>query len=129
LFSGSCKSGHTIDIKKELNPKTIANAESLPFEDNYFEGGFADPPYNKQFAETLYNCNYPKWSKWTNELVRVIRPNGRIGIMQNYIVPRLKDCKVLKVIIILTRIKQYPKIVTLQQKDGKKQKTLEDYGK
>lgn len=119
LFSGSAKSGHTIDINPECNPDTVANAEDLPFENNFFEGGFADPPYNKHFANKLYNCEYPKWSKWTNELVRVVKKGGRIGIMQNYIVPKLPQCKYIKIIVILLRIKQYPKIITIQEKQGK----------
>lgn len=120
LFSGSAKSGHTVDLNPECNPQTIANAENLPFEDNFFRGGFADPPYTPRFARELYKLPYPKWSKWTKELVRVVKPGGIIGIMHNYIVPRLKDCKYYKVIIILLRIKQYPKIVTLQIKKYKK---------
>ena len=51
LFSGSCRLGHTIDIKESITvysckdkkeitvvPKTICNVENLPFSDNYFEG-------------------------------------------------------------------------------------------
>ena len=116
LFSGSCKSGHTVDIKKDLIPDTVANAESLPFSDNYFDGGFADPPYTEKFAKELYNCNYPCWSKWTNELVRVVKNDCKIGIMQNYIVPRLKNCKYESILVVLLRIKQFPKIVTVQRK-------------
>jgi len=127
LFSGLAKTGHTIDIKKELKPKTIANAEDLPFPNNYFEGGFADPPYNKDFATKLYDCKYPKWNKWTKELVRVVKPYGKIGIMQNYIIPRLENCVMIEIIIILGRIKQYTKIVTIQQKEGKKQYNLERF--
>jgi hypothetical protein len=36
--------------------------------------------------------------------------------MQNYIVPRLPDCAMEEIIVILLRIKQYPKIVTVQRK-------------
>ncbi len=117
LFSGTAKTGHTVDIKPELKPKTIANCENLPFEDNYFEGGFADPPYNEKFAKELYNTKYPKWGNWTKELVRVVKSKGKIGIMQNYIVPRLPNCQYKKIYIILLRIKQFPKIVTIQQKE------------
>lgn len=124
LFSGSSKIGHTVDINKKLEPKTLASAEKLPFPNNFFGGGFADPPYNKMFAKSLYNCKYPKWSLWTTELVRVVKSGGIIGIMQNYIVPKLPNCKMLKIIIILQRIKQFPKIVTLQVKEKKTQKTL-----
>ena len=116
VFSGSAKSGHTVDINPYVEPDTVANAEKLPFPDNSFDGGFADPPYDERFAKELYGMPYPKWSKWTKELVRVIKPDGKIGIMQNYIVPRLNNCQYERILIILLRIKQFPKIVTIQRK-------------
>jgi len=116
LFSGHATSGHTVDINPDCNPKTIANAECLPFEDNSFDGGFADPPYNRKFARELYGLPYPIWNKWTKELVRVVRPSSKIGIMQNYIVPRLVGCEYDNILVILLRIKQFPKIVTIQHK-------------
>ena len=76
----------------------------------------ADPPYTPEFAKKLYNTDYPKWSLWTKELVRLVRPGGRIGIMQNYIVPRMADCDLEEIIVILLRIKQFPKLVTVQRK-------------
>ena len=36
--------------------------------------------------------------------------------MQNYIVPRLPECDMEEIIVVLLRIKQYPKIVTIQRK-------------
>jgi hypothetical protein len=36
--------------------------------------------------------------------------------MTNYPVPRLAGCEWEKIVIILLRIKQYPKIVTIQRK-------------
>lgn len=116
LFSGMAKSGHTVDINPNCHPMTIADAECLPFPNNYFDGGFADPPYNQRFAKELYNCKYPKFNKWTSEMVRVVKPLGKIAIMQNYIVPRLKDCHLVKILVVLNRIKHYPKIVTIQSK-------------
>ena len=117
FFGGKAETGFRIDINKEVNPNLIANVESLDMiESESFQGGMADPPYTKEFAENLYNCDYPQWSKWTKELVRIVKPNGLIGIMQNYIVPRLPDCEYERIVIILLRIKQYPKIVTIQRK-------------
>lgn len=127
LFSGMSKIGHTVDINPICKPKTLCNAETLPFPDNWFEGGFADPPYNKRFAKELYNCKYPKWSLWTKELVRVIKTGGRLAIMQNYIVPRLDKCKMEEIIIIIGRIKHFPKIVTVQVKNKDLQKTIVEY--
>lgn len=115
-FSGMATIGHTVDINKDCNPKTVASIENLPFKNDSFDGAMADPPYNKEFARKLYNCDYPKWEKWTEELVRVVKTGGRIAIMQNYVVPRLKGCKYERIIVIITRIKQFPKIITIQKK-------------
>jgi len=48
--------------------------------------------------------------------VRVVKPGCRIGIMQNYIVPKLIQCVYEEIIVILLRIKQFPKVITLQRK-------------
>jgi len=117
FFGGKAKTGFRIDINEDVKPDLVANVENLSMiEDESFEGGFADPPYNEDFAKNLYNCDYPKWSLWTKELVRVVKRGGYIGIMQNYIVPKLPDCKYIEIFPILLRIKQFPKIVTIQQK-------------
>lgn len=119
FFGGKAKTGYRIDINKSLNAELYHDVQDLTSEiqDNLFEGGMADPPYTPEFARDLYNCEYPQWSKWTHELVRVVKPNGLIGIMNNYPVPRLKGCQWEKIVIILLRIKQYPKIVTIQRKE------------
>ena len=117
LFGGMSKRGHRVDLNKDVNPDTIADVHDLPFEDDSFDGGAADPPYTEEFARTLYNCDYPKWSVWTKELVRVVKPGGKIAIMHNYIVPKLSGCDYNEIFVALNRIKQYPKIVTIFTKE------------
>lgn len=117
FFSGKSTSGYKIDCNADLNPDLVANVEDTGLSDNSFDGGMADPPYTKEFAKNLYNTEYPIWSTWTKELVRIVKPGGRIAIMQNYIVPRLPNCTMEEIIVILLRIKQYPKIVTVQRKN------------
>ena len=117
LFSGMAKTGYRVDIKEELSPDLVADVHDLSMiDDESFDGGMADPPYTPEFAKNLYNTPYPKWSVWTRELVRVVKKGGKIGIMQNYVVPRLRYCRYVKVFVIVTRIKQYPKVVTIQKR-------------
>jgi hypothetical protein len=116
FFAGKSVSGFRIDCNIDVQPDLVANVENTGLVSNSFDGGMADPPYTPEFAKKLYNTEYPSWSKWTKELVRLVKPGKRIGIMQNYIVPRLPDCDMEEIIIILLRIKQYPKIVTVQRK-------------
>jgi DNA modification methylase len=117
LFAGKAKTGFRVDINKEVTPNLVADVHDLSMiEDNKFYGAMADPPYTKEFAKNLYNTDYPKWSIWTKEMARVVKPNGLIGVMHNYVVPKIIGCQFEKIIVILTRIKQYPKIVTIQRK-------------
>ena len=116
FFAGKSVSGFRIDVNRDVHPDLVANVEQVGLESNSFDGGMADPPYTPEFAKKLYNTDYPIWKKWTKELVRLVKPGGRIGIMHNYIVPRLPECDMEEIIVILLRIKQYAKIVTVQRK-------------
>tara|TARA_R100001594_G_C3926096_1_gene236960 strand:- start:41 stop:595 length:555 start_codon:yes stop_codon:yes gene_type:complete len=117
LFAGLSKTGYRVDINASVEPDLVANCENLPLADNIFNGGMADPPYNEEFSKNLYNCKYPKWSKWTSELVRVCKPKSKIGIMQNYICPLIPKCNYHHIYFIPTRIKQFPKVVTVYEKE------------
>ncbi|MHC4753120.1 MAG: hypothetical protein ACYTFW_25055 [Planctomycetota bacterium] len=116
LFSGKSETGFRVDINPNVSPDMVCDAHFLTLASNSFDAGMADPPYTPEFAENLYGTKYPQWSVWTKELVRVVKPGGRIGVMQNYIVPRLPDCDFEEIIVILLRIKQFPKVVTVQRK-------------
>jgi hypothetical protein len=118
LFAGKSKTGFRVDTRAELSPDLIANCEDLSeLATDSFPAVVADPPYTKEFAKTLYNQPLAAWTKWTKEAVRICKPGGRIAIMHNYVVPRLPGCKYSKILVIITRIKQYPKIVTIQEKE------------
>lgn len=116
FFSGMAKTGYRVDINPYTHPNITCDVHDTPFQDNIFDGGMADPPYTKGFARNLYCTDYPTWGIWTKELVRIVKRGGRIAIMHNYIVPRIAGCNMEEIIVILTRIKQYPKIVTVQRK-------------
>ena len=117
FFGGMSKLGYRIDINPDVEPDLVADVHCTGLLDNSFDAGMADPPYTPEFAEKLYGTEYPRWGVWTSELVRLVKPGGRIAIMQNYVVPRLANCEMEEIIVILLRIKQYPKIVTVQRKN------------
>ena len=116
FFAGTATTGFRIDVNEDVSPDLVCDVHSVPLADESFDGGMADPPYTPEFAENLYNTEYPRWGEWTKELVRLVKPGCRIGIMHNYIVPRLSGCDMEEIMVILLRIKQYPKIVTFQRK-------------
>ena len=116
FFAGMAETGYRIDCNPDTEPDLVADVHDVPLFGSLFDGGMADPPYTPEFAKELYGTDYPKWSVWTKELVRLVSPGGRIGIMQNYIVPRMADCDLEEIIVILLRIKQFPKLVTVQRK-------------
>lgn len=119
LFSGSAKTGLTVDIKFENRPDVVADCHHLPFKDNSFDGGFADPPYNAKFSDKLYNTQTVHLYKWTKELSRVVKSGGKIGIMHVVILPKIHQCNYSKIVAILLRIWQITKIVTIYEKIGK----------
>ena len=104
LFAGMSTSGFRVDTNTSVNPDLVCDVHDMPIEDNTFSGGMADPPYTKEFAETLYNTEYPRWSIWTKEMVRVVKNGGRIAVMHNYIVPRISKCKLEEIILLHEQI-------------------------
>ena len=114
FFAGLSKTGYRIDINPDVKPDLVANVENLKeIKDEFFEGAMADPPYNEHFAKDLYNCKYPVWSKWTREIVRIVKVNGLIAIMHNYPLPCPVNCEYVKIFVVLMRIKQFPRVITV----------------
>ena len=117
LFAGMTETGFRVDTNADVNPDLIRDVHDIPLGDNTFEGAMADPPYTPEFAQTLYGTKYPRWNVWTKEMVRLVKPGGRVAVMHNYIVPRILGCEVEEIIVILTRVKQIPRVVTVQRKN------------
>ena len=88
LCSGSMKSGITVDIRKECNPKILSDCRNVPLPDSSVKWIMADPPYSESYAENLYGTGkqYPKPGEILKEASRLLIPGGRVGIL-HFIVP------------------------------------------
>lgn len=88
LCSGSVRTGVTVDIRPETNPKIVADCRNVPLPDESFDWIMADPPYAEDYAQNLYGTgkSYPKPGEILKEACRLLKPNGRVGIL-HFMVP------------------------------------------
>lgn len=79
LFSGSFhdRGWETLDIKEEVHPDYVMNAEKLPDDwTEKYDLVFADPPYSVDEAKSLYDLPYFNIVKVINEMARVVKGGG-----------------------------------------------------
>ena len=82
--------GIRVDIRPEAKPDIIADGRHLPLADSSIDAVLIDPPYSEHYARELYGTEYPRPKALLAEAVRVLRPNGIVGIV-HYIVPNPPD--------------------------------------
>lgn len=104
LCSESVCCGITVDIRKEMKPKIIADARNVPLPDNSFSYILIDPPYSETYAENLYGTgdSYPKPGELLKEAARLLKVGGKVGLL-HFIVPvTRKPLKIRKVYGVTT---------------------------
>ena len=74
----------------------VADGEYLPFRDGAFGAVLLDPPYSDAFAKNLYGTKNPRPSWLLREAARVVRPNGRIGLLHVAVPITPAGCKFIK---------------------------------
>ena len=77
--------GITVDIKREVNPKIIANGEYLPIRPDRFDFVFLDPPYSESEAKEMYGTGYPNPFKLLKEAWRVTKGGGHVLFLHRLI--------------------------------------------
>ena len=104
ICSGSVSQGICLDIRKSVEPTIVGDAISLPFRESSFQYILIDPPYAESYAENLYGTgkNYPKPSRLVQEAGRVLKPDGKMGLL-HFLVPMIrKPLKILGVYGVTT---------------------------
>lgn len=86
--------GVTIDLKREVKPRIVANAEYIPFKNDAFDFVFIDPPYSEEEGLRLYGTPYLSMTKVLNEAWRVTQPGGTMALLHRLIPSNEKSLKV-----------------------------------
>ncbi len=97
LCSGSLPPGQgrfRVDIRPGAAPDVIADARRLPFPDKSFRAVMIDPPYSVEYAEGLYEGEYPRPKHLLEEAARVLKPCGRMGLLHFFVANPPPGCRI-----------------------------------
>ncbi len=89
LCSGSLPKGEgalRVDIRPEVLPDVVADCRALPLADNCAAAVLLDPPYSVEYAQDLYQTEYPRPSALLAEASRIVKPGCPIGLL-HFLVP------------------------------------------
>lgn len=82
LCSGSVHDGVTVDVNPKVKPTVVADLDhGVPFDNDSFDLVLLDPPYNAEYASSLYGVPLVNVPRLLKEAVRVARPGGWIGLL------------------------------------------------
>ncbi len=116
-FGGMAEIGERVDINPDVNPDYIGDAHNLYFiDDDTYDCVILDPPYDDEHSEKLYKTGHLNYNKYVSEAVRVTKPGGYICIYHWVLTPRPKNTKLVRRIVILTRVWHRPRVCCIYQK-------------
>jgi len=104
LCSGSVLTGIRVDIRPEKNPDIIADCRNVPLPDESFDWILADPPYSEEYAKNLYGTEdfYPTPLEIVKESMRLLKPNGLLGLLHFQVPTIRKPAKIVNVYGVTT---------------------------
>ena len=89
MFAGSCEWGTSTDIREETGADVVAPYDAIPLPDHSFSAVLADPPYANHWANE-WHAELPKPKTILGEAVRLVKPDGLIGILHIIVIPAYK---------------------------------------
>jgi uncharacterized protein YbaR (Trm112 family) len=116
-FAGDVEYGLKVDINPEMEPDVIADAHYLPFKDNTFSLVICDPPYNKDYASSLYNARPARYNQYIKEAVRVCEPSGYVVSYHWALTPRPPGAAYWCRIFIAGRVWHRPRVACVFRKE------------
>jgi hypothetical protein len=117
-FGGLAEIGDFVDVNETTAPTWVGDAHNMHWiEDNSYDLVILDPPYNDEMAEVLYGTNPLRYKEYVSEAVRVCKPGGYISIYHWVMTPRPDKTKLVKRIIVLTRVWHRPRVCMIYQKE------------
>lgn len=119
VCSGALKKGEGIrvDIRKAARPDFIADGRHLPFKDGEHAAVMIDPPYNKEYAMSLFGVEYPLPSHLLREAARVVRPGGRIALVHYITAKPVAGTRFVKAFGLSTGFDMPMRAVTIYERD------------
>lgn len=115
-FGGRAQFGVRVDLNPETEPDVIADAHSLPFEDQSFDCVILDPPYSDEEALDLYGTPPLKKKQYTAEAVRVLREGGWLCVYTDREPMRPPRCNHAIRIMVALRANHSPRVCMIFQK-------------
>ena len=110
--------------EKEFNEMAEKNKAMKDFVKTFgkFDLVIADPPYSDDESKEIYNINTPlKYSKWTAEAEKLLKPGGLLVVYHKYQMPNPNPLKfsVVKRVAIFSRSYHLLRAVIYFKKKGK----------
>ena len=120
LFCGSSGYGDTVDIKREVRPRIVADCrKGLPVRTNVYDVVLADPPYDSQninYPERLYREASVNPYSFVDEAIRVCKEGGFICILHQLVYRTLEGTTRCAVIPITTGPNQRVRVLNILRK-------------
>ena len=117
-FGGKAEFGVRCDINPDVEPDYVCDAHDLPFENDSFDLVVLDPPYSDDLSSGLYGTGKLHFKKYTAEAARVCKPGGYVVMYHRSSTPGIVGTKLVKRILIETRIWHQGRIVHIHQKEA-----------